>query len=129
VAHIDTPLLNDFSVTFFNQLVFDTPQLLQLISRTGKFITLNRAEILFHGGHVKIKISRSPSRGMVDRESLALVIRCRGLVWELSALAQVLPPLSALQRLYIFEGQRLDPHLEDDAENAECWNFYSRLPP
>jgi len=54
-------------------------------------------------------------------------------VWELSALAQVLrrplPPLSTLQRLYVFEGQRLDPHLEGNTENAECWNYYSRLPP
>ena len=67
-------------MTFFNQLVFDTPQLLQFISRRGKFITLNRAEILFHGDHVKIKISSSPSRGMADRGSLVLVISCRGLV-------------------------------------------------
>ena len=123
VAHIDTPLLNDVSVTFFNQLVFDTPQLLQLISRTGKLITLNHAEVLSHGDHVKVKFSSSPSRDTVDRESLVLVIRCRGLVWQLSALAQVfrppLPSLSTLRRLYISEGQHLYPRLGDDTENVE----------
>jgi len=123
VAHIDTPLLDDVSVTFFNQLVFDTPQLLQLISRTGKLITLNHAEVLFHGDHVKVKFSSSPPRDTVDCESLVLVIRCRGLVWQLSALAQVfrppLPSLSSLQRLYISEGQHPYPRLEDDTENVE----------
>jgi len=123
VAHIDTPLLDDFSVTFFNQLVFDTPQLLQLINRTERFSTLNHAEILFRGDHVKVTFSSSPSRGTVDGESLVLVIRCRGLVWQLSALAQVfhppLPPLSTLQQLYIFEPQHQHPHLDEDTKNAE----------
>ena len=123
VAHIDTPLLDDFSVTLFNQLVFDTPQLLQLINRTERFTTLNHAEILFRRDYVKVTFSSSPRRGTVDGESLVLVIRCRGLVWQLSALAQVfrppLPPLSTLQQLYIFEGQHQHPRLEEDTENAE----------
>lgn len=123
VAHVDAPTLDDFSVTFYNQLVFDTPQLLRFLSRTGKFITLDHAEVLFHGDNVKVKISSSPHRGKVDRESLMLVFRCRGLVWQLSALAQVLrpplPPLSTLKQLHILKGQHLHPHLEDDTENAE----------
>ena len=48
VAHIDAPTLNDVSVTFHNQLVLDTHQL-RFISRTGKFITLDHAEVLYHG--------------------------------------------------------------------------------
>ena len=123
VAHIDTPLLDDLSVTFFNQLVFDTPQLLRLISYTEKLIAFDHAEVLFHSDHVKVKFSSSLPRGMVDRESLVLVIRCRGLMWQLLALAQVLrPPLSpflTLQRLHIFEGQHLHPCLEDDTENTD----------
>lgn len=123
VAHVDAPTLDDFSVTFYNQLVFDTPQLLQFISRTGKFITLDHAEVLFRGDNVTVKFPSSSQRGKVDRESLMLVIRCRGLVWQLSALAQVLrpplPPLSTLKQLRILEGEHLHPHVEDDTENAE----------
>jgi len=33
----DAPLLDDMDITFFNQLVFDTPQLRHFISRTGTF--------------------------------------------------------------------------------------------
>lgn len=34
VSQIDAPLLDDVIITFFNQLVFDTPQLLRFVSRT-----------------------------------------------------------------------------------------------
>ena len=123
VAHIDTPLLDDLSVTFFTQLAFYTPELLRLISCTEKFITLDHAEVLFHSDHVKVKFSSSLPRGTVDRESLVLVIRCRGLLCQLLGLAQVLrpplPPLSTLQQLHISEGQpgqHLHPNSEEETE-------------
>jgi hypothetical protein len=37
VAPIDAPLLDNLRITFFHQLIFDTPQLAQLINRTPKF--------------------------------------------------------------------------------------------
>ena len=71
---------------------------------------------------------------MVGRESLVLVIRCRGLVWEfwLWRRSFVLPYLRSLlcnRSVSSRVSQRLDPHLEDDTENAECWNYYTPLPP
>ena len=33
LARIDAPRLNDLHITFFNQIIFDTPQLFQFISR------------------------------------------------------------------------------------------------
>src|SRR5258707_459304 len=35
VARIDTPLLDSLQIRFFHQLIFDTPQLVQFISRTS----------------------------------------------------------------------------------------------
>jgi hypothetical protein len=34
VARVDSPLLNNLEITFFDQLIFDTPLLIQFISRT-----------------------------------------------------------------------------------------------
>jgi hypothetical protein len=48
VAQIDTPQLDRLSITFFNQLVFDTPRLSQFISRIPKFQSPDEARIVFH---------------------------------------------------------------------------------
>ena len=37
VASIDAPLLDKLTITFFHQLIFDTPRLTQFINRTPKF--------------------------------------------------------------------------------------------
>ena len=124
VAQVDVPLLDDLSVTFFNQLVFYTPQLLRLVRHTEKLKAFTEADILFHGDHVKVTFSSLG--GMVDREpreSLVLAIKCRDSVWQLSALVQILSPLlpllPTLERLDIFEGHHPRPHWQHDMERYQ----------
>ena len=47
VARIDVPLLNNLLIIFFHQLIFDTPQLNQFISRTPKFNAHNKPDVHF----------------------------------------------------------------------------------
>ncbi|KAI0294778.1 hypothetical protein BC826DRAFT_309091 [Russula brevipes] len=47
VARISAPLLYNFSSSFFNELVFDTRQLLQFISEAEQLRSLNRADVSF----------------------------------------------------------------------------------
>ena len=47
VAWIDTPLLNDFTVSFVHQLIFSSPQLIQFINRTPRLQAHDRAHIVF----------------------------------------------------------------------------------
>ena len=51
VARIDAPRLNSLDITFFNDIVFDTPQFIQFISRTPTFEALNEASVVFGGCH------------------------------------------------------------------------------
>jgi hypothetical protein len=97
---------------------------LRLVRHTEKLKAFTEADILFHGDHVKVKIS-SPG-GMVDcepRESLVLEIKCRDSVWQLSALVQILSPilplLPTLERLDIFEGHHPRPHWQHDMERYQ----------
>jgi hypothetical protein len=59
VACIDAPRLNDLNITFFNQIIFYTPQFVQFISRTPGLKVLE--EKLGHAGTVQ-RIYRLRSR-------------------------------------------------------------------
>ena len=50
VARIDAPRLNSLDITLFNQIVFDTPQLIQFISRTPAMKALEKARFTFGRG-------------------------------------------------------------------------------
>jgi hypothetical protein len=47
VAWIDAPLLDNFLIAFFHQLIFDTSQLAQFIIRTPKFNAHHDASVVF----------------------------------------------------------------------------------
>ena len=117
VARIDAPRLNNLYITFFNDIVFDTPQLMQFISRAPTSRTLEKANIALRNRLVSFDFS-SPTSG---DGNVHLAILSQGLDWQLSTLEQVctscLPPLSMLEDLYTYE----DPHSildrKDDIEN------------
>jgi hypothetical protein len=120
VAQIDAPLLNQIWIEYFHQLLFDTPQLLQFISRTNELKTSDRADILFRGDCVRIILYSQ--RGTVERRILGLTILCGVSEWQLSSLAQLcgvfLPRFSTLERLDIRE-DTLRPYWRDDMENVQ----------
>jgi hypothetical protein len=116
VAHIDAPRLDDLRITWFNDIVFDTPQFVQFICRTPRLAAPKQAYVA-SGGDV----------AMVDFMSanykLNLIISCKDLDWQVSSLEQVctscLPPLSTLQDLYISENTNWQSHRQDNVENAQ----------
>jgi hypothetical protein len=80
VARIDTPLLNELIITFFHQLLFDTPHLTQFVRRTPKFKAYDEARVEFSGSCVWLTTSDW---------ALRLGISCRPSDWQLSSLAQI----------------------------------------
>jgi hypothetical protein len=117
VAHIDTPRLHKLRITFFNQIIFDTPQLIRFICRTPALKPLQKAHVSFDGGAATVNLSSlTPGADL-----LKIGIRCRDLDWQVSSVEQLctssLPPLSTLEDLYIFEGTS-SPHWHDNIENA-----------
>ena len=119
LARIDSPRLDDLHVTFFNQIIFDTPQLFQLISRTPTLRTLGaqeEAHIEFSLDTVTVRFPSQTSHSIVLRVS----ILCTASEWQLSSLEQVctssLPPVCTLNHLYILEDSKLC--WQDDVENT-----------
>ena len=47
LARVDTPRLDELHITFFNQIIFDTPQLFQFISRRLVLRAPEKGHIVF----------------------------------------------------------------------------------
>ena len=104
VTSIDAPQLS-LQITFLNQIIFDTPKLIQFISRTSTLKAPETARVIFeyglYGATASIELlSRAFAPGQ-----LKVVIPCKSLDWQVSSMEQVctscLPSLSTLEVPYI----------------------------
>ena len=120
LSRIDAPLHVLLKITFFNQLLFDTPFLCELTSRAQTYNPSHRAVIFFSSYGVGLILFQK--HGPAESRVLDLYISCRPSDWQLSSLTQLIgssiPPLPALERLNILEDCR-PLHRQDDIENAQ----------
>ena len=122
VAPIDAPQLDKMDITFFNDIVFDTFQFTQFISRTPTLKPLKKARLYFDATAVSLISEISDSRPW-RRKGLRMKVLCRELDWQVSSLEQVCtsssPQLSVLEDLYIFNVPSYpQPDWKDNIENA-----------
>ena len=115
--HIDVPL-ESLRITFFNQILFDTPQLGEFISRTSALNTPEEARVIFEDVGARVDFSSRAS----NYQDLTVRILCEKSDWQVSALEQVctwcLPPFSSFEGLYISEDQYRRPNWQDNIENS-----------
>ena len=114
MSRIDAPLLDDMGITFFNQPVFDTPQLRHFISRTGilRAPDCARIESVFDHDYVTVE----------PLQMLSLGILCKPSDWQLSSLSQLynstLSPIPTLEHLEI-HNRRKRKYWKGDMENVQ----------
>jgi hypothetical protein len=126
VSRLEAPLLTYAEITFFNQLIFDTPLLRHFISRLATFKTAYQAYITCHDNTVRFSLYL---RNRADEKeagvTIMLSISCEPLDWQISSLAQVcstsFPPLLTLERLNIDIKKYRDSLLEwqDEMEDTQ----------
>ena len=110
-AKIDAPQLNTLLTFFFNQLIFEIPQLVQFICRTDELKAPNRADVFFHDDFVKFSLF--PKTQTANCGGLGIVIESRVSAsdWQLSSVAQLcnsfLFPLSTLENIAIYDPEGL----------------------
>jgi hypothetical protein len=107
VSRIDTPLLANMRIRFFNQLVLDTPLLSNFIGRTVAFKTPLQAYMSFSLSTAVVAFHYE--RDTADQNGLELAISYKMLDQRLSSLAQVcsslLHHLPTSERLEIRGGE------------------------
>jgi len=118
VTYFDAPQLHHLSITFFNQIDFDSPQLAQFISRAPKLADCDSdAHVGFDGSTANVRL---PSH--LRNFTILVEILCRGLVRQLSSLARACNtcPLSMIESLYV---EHQYPHMvwEYDVIENTLW--------
>ena len=116
LALINAPRPNNLYITLFNQIIFDTPQLFQFISRRPTLMESKACRVTFSSEAIMAEFPISLL------ESFRMDIRCTASEWQLSSLDQVftssLPPISTLESLCIVEDRFLSPRWQDHVENT-----------
>jgi len=112
VARIDAPLLDNFDTTFFHQLIFDTPQLAQFITRIPKFKACKEAHVEFSGQRVRVTTTDSAFRSTIS-------VTCRQSDWQLSALTQIWSSvfIHTMEHVQIVQDKSL--RWQDDMETSQ----------
>ncbi|KAF8502719.1 hypothetical protein F5888DRAFT_1114840 [Russula emetica] len=110
LARIDSPRLNELYITFFNEIIFDTPQLFQFTNRSPALKALEKGCIASYGVDISVRIPPQASY----RDKLIVTFPYTALGWRLLVCTPSLPPVSTLEDLYI--DVDLD-WLQDDVEN------------
>ena len=114
VARIDAPRLDCLRITLFNDIIIDTPQFVQFISRTPMSRAPEKAYIIVRDSAASVHLSLKTSAYM----DINVKILCRGLNWQLSSLEQActscLPSLSGLEDLRFLKDSHLPPYLKNN---------------
>ena len=120
IGRIDAPALDKVTITFFNQLVFETPLLREFLRRTEVFQDPYRADVSVTALYVKFVLFQL--KGTAERLVLEVQISSRVAEWQLSSMAQFcntsLPPLPTLECLGIYWDFGAWPEPTDDADSA-----------
>ncbi len=123
VSQIDAPLLDYLDIGFFHHFVFDTPQLVQFVSRTPRLEAYDEAHVTFSNGSVEVTLQPTIDRG------IKLEVSCEEPNMQLSSLAQVCSAsfprslITAVEHLYIREVVYSPPHWQDGIEDSQWLEF------
>jgi len=117
VSRIDTPLLSEVDVTFFNQLAFNTPSLSHFISRTELFKTPHRAHMIFSRLHVTVKLFRQNE--VTDHRKFQLGTSCDLPPSPVQMYNSFFPPFPTLEHLRIYEDRYSQPQWQDYTDSAQ----------
>ena len=119
VARIDTPRLHHLSATFFNDIDFNTPELIRFVSHSSTLRAPNKVHVFFGSQTAWVRLQ--PQASIL--EYFEITISCREPAWQLSSLAQICttssPLLSTTENLIICEPVQTQPDWKDGIENVE----------
>ena len=120
VAQIDAPRLCELWARFFNDIDFDTPELIRFVSRSSIFEALTEAKVSFSSQTASVELQPQAS----NSQYFDVTVLCRVPNWQLSSLAQIctmsMPLLSATENIFIDEdGYGSQLNWKDDIQYIE----------
>jgi hypothetical protein len=126
VARIRAPLLRHLNITFFNQLIFDIRHLPLFICHTGMPRSFSHARLGFVYDGIEIALDQIGMFQTIPLPRLKLGIKCGGLDWQVSSMAQIFSQFSSL----LSSAEQLDisghhdPTLQVDMNNTQWLELF-----
>ena len=119
MARIDTPCLDYFSITLFDQIISNTSQLVHFVNCTPNLKEPNEAHAIFDDGAVWVTVS-SPGSG-----KLSVKIPCVGPERQLVSLAQfctlLSPLLFTVEDLFVYKQKHSQSEFPDEDIDNTQW--------
>ncbi|KAI0270307.1 hypothetical protein BGY98DRAFT_264820 [Russula aff. rugulosa BPL654] len=117
VAWIDAPRLIQLDATFFNDIEFDTPELIRFVSHSSTFKALDGTVVCFDNQTASVRLIIQAS----GVEYFEVQILSRNPDWQLSSLAQICttPLFPTTENLFIREEYNQQLAWKDGIENIE----------
>ena len=119
VARIDAPQLFQLEARFFNDIDFDTPELIRFVSQSSTLKASSETHVFFDTRTASVKFQPQASRSNV--EYFEVKISCSAPDWQLSSVAQICttssPLLSTTENLFINESADSQLDWNDRVEN------------
>ncbi|KAI9513410.1 hypothetical protein F5148DRAFT_3947 [Russula earlei] len=133
VARIDTPALIFTWITFYDQLIFETQQLCQFVSRMGKLTSLRDVVVQPGSNGITISLCQRANRER-QRWECELRMLCRGLDLQLSFATQILcqlsPHLSRVFQLKVVTDKYSEQSAwEEDLDLTQWQEIFQHIPP
>ena len=91
LSRITAPRLEEFQISYFKQLTFSVPQLLQFMGRIEN-LRFDRAVFYFYSERVYVKVYPPEA----ETETFSMNIGCWHLDWQVSSVAQIFNALSQI---------------------------------
>ena len=130
VALIDAPRLCFLSMTLFNQIFFNTPQSIHFFCHTTRLKAFKIACLVFKDDGAAVVLS--PALEGTSFAKLEVKFLYRDPVLQVLSVEQVcitcLPPLPALEDLYIYEDSKSPPDWRDNVENTRWLDLLRPFP-
>jgi hypothetical protein len=129
VPRINVPTLLYFSITFYNQLIFEIPQLCQFIGLVDALRSPTEVTVVLSQSVVLIYLNRRGKRRSHPGEHYFYIL-CRQLDWQLSSTAQLfsqLTPFLINVRNLIIRKSDVSPPIreENDVDSAQWLDLFA----
>jgi hypothetical protein len=121
LARIDTPVLNNFSMSFFMDLVFDVSHLKQFIGRTKDLKPYKVARVVFNTCFIRLEFNQ--------RHGPMLEVRCDRIDWQVDSMTltcgRLSPFFSHIERLdLVADSSLLEPQGINDFESTQFFELF-----
>ena len=127
LARIDAPRLIDLNITFFDDIIFDTPQLFQFISRRPTLRAPEKGRIAFNSSTIIVKFPPQTSEYGVLGVEMGGIDEVQTRSRDESRHPDAVHGISGLGDLYTFEDFEDVGLLQDNIEHTSLWPKLLRL--